>query len=91
VSGDHEKRETVCKQFGRSACDAVDCDGMTDCAFANENASVWETGPFLSRALRAERAECRRPSRDPWTVQGGGERVSVSSGRRKNGGDVPRS
>lgn len=40
-----------------------------DCAFANGNASVWETAPFPSQALRAERVECRRPSMDPWTVQ----------------------
>lgn len=63
------KREGVCKQFGRSACDAVDYGGMTDYALVNGNASVWETGPFLSQALRGERAECRHPSMDPWTVQ----------------------
>jgi len=62
------KKGMDCKQFGRSAYGAVDCDGMTDCAFANENASVWATVLFLLLALQAERAGCRHPSRDPWPV-----------------------
>ena len=66
MSGDHEGKEG-CKQFVLSVCDAVGSDGMMDYASGNENASAWETGPFLLWALRAERAECKRPSRDPWT------------------------
>ena len=40
-----------------------------DCVFARGNANVGETGPFPSKALRAERVECRRPSKDPWTAK----------------------
>lgn len=64
----HREKRMACEQFGLSACDAVGFDGMMDYAFANENANAWETGPFLLRALRAERAEYKRPSMDPWTV-----------------------
>lgn len=34
------REDMVCKQFGRSACDAVDSDGMTDCACANGNVNA---------------------------------------------------
>lgn len=91
MSGGRKKKDTAGKQFGRNACDVVGYDGTMDCGFASGKGSAWESRPFLSRALRAERAECRRPSKDPWTVQNVKERVSSSSGRRKNGGDVPRS
>lgn len=57
---------------------------MTDCAFENENASAWGTGPFLLQAqVRAERAECRRPSRDPWTVWCESKESASRQGGRK--------
>lgn len=64
------KKETAGKQFGRNACDAVGFGGTMGCAFVNGNVSAWESSPFLSQALRSEKAECRRPNMDPWTVQG---------------------
>ena len=57
---------------------------MTDCAFENENASAWGTGPFLLQAqVRAGRAECRRPSRDPWTVWCESKESASRQGGRK--------
>lgn len=81
------KKGAVCKQFDRSAYGAVDCDGMMDCAFANENASAWATRLFLLQALLAERAEYRHPSRDPWPVWES-QRVV---GEEKTEGFAPRS